>query len=289
MFDTFLRQIHQFTYTLLAFPRASRFIRTYRLWAGMKEYKWVYRFVLLVAALAGLYLVAEFLNYTETHAEATITQSVFSADGFISQIGFETYESMTDGALKWVILILLEVVIYHFMRQSLKIVANKDVEDAHKFKPFADAQARMIGVSFMAYGLEIALTEVFAGVVFGIFGPIRFLEPAFVLLVQCSLLGFAIVDNYNEQYGLKVGQSFRYTRMGYIGVCLGVGVPLYFILKIPFIGAVIGPIVASVVVAIVMYELSDLATVGYVPSKKEQAKIDKKAARKAKKLARSKS
>lgn len=280
------QQLHQIIYTFLAFPRAVRFIRTYRLWTGMKEYKWVYRFVLIVATLAGLYLLSEYMDYSSSHADATFTQSVFASDGFISQIGQETYASMTDGALKWVILILLEVVIYHFMRQSLKIIAGKEVKDAHKFKPFADAQMRMVMVSFMAYGLELGLTEAFAGVVFGIFESARFIEPAFVLLIKCSLLGFAIVDNYNEQYGLKIRQSFRYARLGYFGVCLGVGFPLYYILKIPFLGAVAGPIVASVVVALVMFELSDLATVGYIPSKKEQAKIDKKAAREAKKLAR---
>lgn len=274
-------QIHQIVYTWLAIPRASAFIRGHKLWLGLKEYQWVYRFLLLVASLAGLYLFFEILDYLDGHADAGLGNALFSQEGFLYRFGSETMESVTDGALKWVILILLEVVIYHFMRQTLKIIAKKDVSDAHSFKPFLAAQKRMIAVSFMAYGIELLITEVLSGVFFGIFGFLIFLQPALVFLVKCGLLGYAITDNYCEQFGLKISQSFRYLRLNYWGIALGLGIPLYLFLKVPFFGAFLGPILAAVTAAIVMHELSDLAKVGYQPSEKERKKLEKKMAKAA--------
>lgn len=280
------KQLHETFYTWLTFPRATAFIRHHKLWLGMKEYQWVYRFLLVVAGLAGMYLVAEYFSYTGSHADESVINTLFASNGFLYQFGGETYESMTSGALKWVILVLLEVVIYHFMRQSLRIVANKDVENAHTFKPFFEAQKRMLQVSVMAYILEIILIGVVGKLFFYMFTSFAFLQPLFDLLVQSILIGFAIVDNYNEQYGLTIRQSLRYARIKCMGILIGVGFPLFLILKIPFLGAMLGPILCSVVVAIVMFELSDLATVGYVPSPEEQEAIDRKKAKAARKSKR---
>lgn len=285
--DQLQRGMHQFMYTLLAFPRAWRFIRHYELWKGMKEYKWVYRFLLFVAGLAGLYLFNEYSSWRNSHQEAGVMNMFVGGDSFLWNISQDTYESISGGMLKWVILILLEVVIYHFMRSTIKILLKKEEQQAASFKPFMDAQIRMLVVSGMAYGLELAITAGVFGAFFGIFSSLRWLQPIAVLIVQCLLLGFAIVDNYNEQFKLEISQSYRYTRMGYLGVCLGLGLPLFFILKIPFIGAVAGPILAAVTAAIVMKELSDLHTVGYVPSEKELKKIGKKKSRRRRKEMRS--
>lgn len=281
-----LTQLHYFVYTLLAIPRAVAFIREQRLWEGLRQYKWVRRFVIGVAIVAGLYLIQEFIESVGRSTQVGIAQGFFSSDGFLGRVGHNAYDSLTDGGVKWVILILLEVVIYHFMRQSLKVIAGKEVEQAHLFKPFVEAQKRMIAVSFCAYGLEIFLTEVCTSVISGILPFLSFLEAPFVLFVQCTLIGFAIVDNYHEQFGLKIGQSLRYARQRYLGICLAVGVPLFFVLKIPFFGALVGPLVASVTVALAMYELSDLDTVGYQPTEKEKKKAAKKAAKAERKAER---
>jgi hypothetical protein len=110
------RNIHDFFYTLLALPRAWRLIRYYKLWDGLKEYKWVFRFLIVVAGLAGLYLILEYDNWSDDHSNDGFMSFFVGSDSLISTIGSDTYESITDGALKWIILILLEVVIYHFMR-----------------------------------------------------------------------------------------------------------------------------------------------------------------------------
>lgn len=284
--QTLIRQAHQVFYTWIAIPRGARFIRHHELWNGLRNYKWVQRMLLGAGAVISIYLISEFIDSIRQSSEVGVAQSLFAANGFLGRIGTDIYDSLFNGALKWIILILLEVVIYHFMRQSLKIIEGKEVENAEAFRPFIDAQRRMIIVSFMAYGIEIAMTGVVAEVFFGIFSFLSFLKPVFILFVQCALLGFAIVDNYYEQFGLKINQSVRYAREGFLGVCFGIGLPLFLVLKVPLIGAIVGPLVASVTVAIVMHELCDLNEVGYVPTEKELKKMEKKRRKAARKQKR---
>lgn len=268
----------QFLYTLLAYPRAWRFVGHYKLWLGLWKYKWVLRFLFVVAILliGGLY--GELREWLQSHQQTNAAAFFIGGDSLMMNLGKHTFSSLTNGAGKWVALILLEVIVYHFMRGTLFVVLGKEMPDADNFQPFLMAQKRMIFVSIMAFALEILLVNVGAGIFFGILAPLRWLKQPAVLLIKASLVGFAIVDNYNEQFKLSVEQSLRYTRMNYVGVALGVGLPLYLMLKLPIVGTVAGPILASVTAAIVMKELADLHTVGYQPSKKEQQKAAKRTA-----------
>ena len=255
----------------------------YKLWRGLREYGWVARGLALVGVLAGIFLIKNVGDWFRSEQDLSIWHFFFGENSLLSNIGGKTFSALTDGSLKWVILILMEVVIYHFMRASLKITLGKDVKDAHKMAPFVRAQWRMIMVSISAFIIELMLVYVAFSAAAGIIPFLRYFVPAATLIVQAYLLGFAIVDNYNEQFEISVEQSLGYVRRGYMGVCLGLGIPLYFLLLIPVIGPFIAPLLTSVTAAIVMKELSDLHLIGYIPSEKEQKKLDKKAAKKEKK------
>lgn len=278
--NTIKTTFDQFIYTLLAFPRAWRFIRHYELWKGLREYKWVFRTLLLVALASGLYLINDIFDWWESHQDANVAAFFVGGDSLIANLGKHTYQSFTDGSMKWVILILLEVIIYHFMRKTMHILLDKDMPDAHSLRPFLRAQKRMIIVSVVAFSLEVLLVNIGAGIFFGILSPLRFLKTPTILLIQTALLGFAIVDNYNEQFKFPIKASLQYVAKSHIGTAIGVGLPLFLLLKIPFLGTVAGPILASVTVAIVMRESTDLHLVGYQPSPKEQQKAERKARRK---------
>ncbi len=270
----------QFIYALLAFPRAWRFIRHYQLWKGLREYKWVFRSLLLVALATGLYLVKDILQWRESHQDATVATFFIGGDSLVANLGKHAYQSFTDGGMKWVILILLEVVIYHFMRKAMHILLGKDMPDANSLNPFLRAQKRMIIVSVVAFGLEFLLTDVGAKVFFGIAFPLRFLKAPTILLIQTALLGSAIVDNYTEQFKFPIDESLKYIFKQHIGTAIGVGLPLFLLLKIPFLGTLIGPILASVTVAIVMRESSNLHILGYQASEKALARAARRASRK---------
>ena len=272
--------IHEFFYTLMTFPRAWRFMVNHRLWEGLRQYGWVSRALVVLGILVGLVMVGEVVDWLQNHADQPLTAMAVGTDSLLWQWLVEAYESLSDGVLNWVILVLLEVVIYHFMRQTLRVILQKDVEEAHKFKPFLNAQVRMIQVSIMA----VILQEILIGISNGIL-PDQ-LEGIVNVTVQSTILGYAIADNYNEQFELTIQQSLRHLRDNYLAICLGLGLPLFLLLKVPLFGTVLGPLVTSVAAAIVLREKSDLHIVGYQMTEKEKKKAARKAARAERKRAR---
>ncbi|MFT6136364.1 MAG: hypothetical protein ACJAZM_002868, partial [Cyclobacteriaceae bacterium] len=108
----------------------------------------------------------------------------------------------------------------------------------------------------------------------------------FSVLLRSLLLGYVIADNYNEQFDLSIVRSGRNLRRNYLGICLGLGLPLFLMLKVPVIGTILGPLVASVTAAIVLREKSDLHIVGYQMSEKERQKEEKREAKEARKRAK---
>lgn len=277
--DRFKQSIHEFFYTLLAFPRAWRFMVNHRLWEGLREYGWVARALVAIGVLGAAYVIFEAIDWFGSHADAPLAAMMSSESLFVLWFA-ELTESFSEGMLNWVTLVLLEVVIYHFMRRTLKIILKKNVENAHTFKPFLDAQIRMIIVSAIAVVAEGLILNAFEMVHEG------WLFWIFSLFIRSTMLGYVIADNYNEQFGLSIDQSRRNLYRGYIGICFGLGLPLLLMLKIPLFGTVLGPLVTSVTAAIVLREKSDLHIIGYQMNEKELAKAEKKAAKEARKLAR---
>ncbi|TXF88072.1 hypothetical protein FUA23_16455 [Neolewinella aurantiaca] len=269
--------IHEFFYTLLAFPRAWRFMRNHRLWEGLREYGWVARSLVGIGVFGAAYVIFEAVDWYDHHADAPLS-AMMSGESLFLQWFNELTGSFSEGLLNWVTLILLEVVIYHFMRRTLQIVLKKNVENAHTFKPFVNAQIRMIMVSTVALVGEALILN--AGEMITD-GPVFWL---FSLFIRSTMLGYVIADNYNEQFGLSIDQSRRHLYRGYIGICFGLGLPLLLMMKVPFFGTVLGPLVTSVTAAIVLREKSDLHIIGYQMNEKERAAAEKKAAKKARKL-----
>ncbi|MEL7163687.1 MAG: hypothetical protein AAFN92_23210, partial [Bacteroidota bacterium] len=221
--ERFKHGSHEFFYTLLAFPRAWRFMVNYRLWGGLRDYGWVARMLVGLGLLIGIYMISEIVDWYQSHEQLSLTAMAFGQDSLLLRWMKELYESMSEGVLNWTTLILLEVVIYHFMRRTLAIILKKNVENAHTFKPFFDAQKRMLLVSLFAF--------IFESVVLGIFeGESFFFGTIFPITLRSLLLGWAIADNYNEQFGLSITKSYRNLQRNYIGICLGLGFPLFLML-----------------------------------------------------------
>ncbi len=255
-------------------------MRNHRLWEGLRQYGWVARGLVIIGVLLALYMVIEAMNWFDTHADAPLSAMMIGGESLLLQFMQEARESMGSGVFNWITLILLEVVIYHFMRQTLKIILKKDVENAHTFKPFLHAQIRMIKVSFIAFFIESFLLGFFDMLTGGT------LYWVISVAIRAMFLGYVIADNYNEQFGLTIDQSRRNLYRNYLGICAGLGLPLLIMMEVPVFGTILGPLVTSVAGAIVLKELSDLHIVGYQMSEKELEKAEKEAAREAKKLAR---
>ncbi|THH42048.1 hypothetical protein [Neolewinella litorea] len=272
--------VHEFFYTLMTFPRAWRFMINHRLWYGLRQYGWVARALVVIGVLVGLFMITEVVDWFESHSDAPLYAMAVGSDSLIMRLVQDAYQSLSEGTLNWVVLVLLEVVIYHFMRRTLRIIVQKDTEAAHQFRPFLHAQIRMIQVSIMALILQEVLLGVGGGLLPG------GLEWIFAVGVQSTILGYAIADNYNEQFGLTIRQSMRHLVRNYIGICMGLGLPLFLMLKVPVFGTLLGPLVTSVAAGIVLREKSDLHLVGYRMSAKEKRKAEARAAKRERKAQR---
>ncbi|MFT6000548.1 MAG: hypothetical protein ACI81P_003010 [Neolewinella sp.] len=275
-----LQGIHEFFYTLLAFPRAWRFMRNHRLWEGLRQYGWVARSLVIIGILLAGYMIFEAVDWFQSHNDSPFSAMMIGGDSLLLQWIQEASESMSSGMFNWITLILLEVVIYHFMRQTLKIILKKDVKNAHTFKPFLDAQIRMIKVSALAFIVESIFLGFFNMLIEG------WIYWAISIFIRSMFLGYVIADNYNEQFDLTISQSQRNLTRSYLGICAGLGLPLLIMMQVPLFGTILGPLVTSVAAAIVLRERSDLHIIGYQMNEKEREQEEKDAARKAKKLAR---
>ena len=270
--------VHNFFYTLLTLPRAWRFMLNHRLWEGLRSYGWVAKLLAGVGIIGSLYVLGEVSEWWASHDQISLAAITVGEDGLLLRLWKDFTGSLSDGVMNYVILVLLEVIIFHFMRRTLKIVLNKEVKDAHTFKPFYQAQKRMIAVSFIA----VVAQEILVGITED-YGTISKVAE---LYIQATILGYPIVDNYNEQFDLSISQSIRNTYRRHLGICFGLGLPLYLLFKIPLFGALVGPLLVSVTAAIVLRERSDLHIIGYQMSEKEKEKAEKKARKAAKKAAR---
>lgn len=248
----------QFFYSIVAIPRSIRFFRQHRLWEGFWRYGWVSRLLIFVAVILGLRFVMILWNKVfSTHVNdplATVMNMGVAMKDFV----VEGYSFLFFGSMKYIILILVEVIVFHVCRRTLELLTGKESEA--DFKSFVKAQTRMIKVAVRSWVLEVIATVILS-IIFGIFGWLDFLEPVLIFGIQCYFLGFALVDNYNEQFGLSIKDSAKYTK-GYAGIALGIGLVLNILFLIPIIGPIAAPILGAVTVTIVMYELSDLHLVG---------------------------
>lgn len=248
-------QFHQFQYALLKHREAPMFIRKHKLWEGFWRYGWVSRMLVVIALLIGIKLFSIFWNWWGK-AELDDLGSAVSSMGMLAGDFFkEGFDYLFLGGMKYVMLILMEVLVFHFCRRTVSILTGKD--SPASFDDFFKAQVRMIRVSIRSWIRESIVT-VLLGVAFGVAGFLHFLEPVAVFIVQCYYLGFTIVDNYNEQFGLSVKESAQDVYERHAGVALAVGAVLNVLLVIPLLGAVVAPFLSAVAATLVMFELSDL-------------------------------
>jgi len=249
-----MKYILQFLETLNYAVGSLSFVRRHRLYIGFWKYGWVTKVLIALAIIVGLKLFLVFLDWQSSGFILTDGEDRTSIGEVLKESIQDSYAYLFDGSLKYIILLLMEVVIFHICRKTLEVIG--DIKSETSFKVFARAQGRMVGVTFMCYGLEIAATVVI-NTAFGFVPVLDFLEPVAVLLAHLFFLGFVILDNYNEQFHVKVRDSLKLGGR-YAGVTVGLGAMVSLLLYLPLLGAVLAPIIASVAATRVMYDISDL-------------------------------
>ena len=233
-------------------------IRDRQLWKGVEGYGWVTKVLLVAAVILGASFIGQVVNWIQELSRVDSPISALSSFGnFAKNVALDGYSSFSSGLLKYVVLLLSEVLIYHFMQRSLQELVDKPVTT--RFKAFFDAQIRMIKVTFRAWLMELVIS-IGVSIVFGFLGFIGFLEAPVLFLVQCYFFGVVILDNFFEQFDMKIEVSMKQCQQ-YLGVAVAIGLVLYLLMLIPLVGVVAGTILVSVTAAIVMNQWSDIAFV----------------------------
>lgn len=245
----------QFLLTIGTFRSAVDLIRDRQLWQGINRYGWVVKGLVVVAILMGLSFFSLVTDWIGGLYEAENGIAALSSVGTLaSNMALEGYESFSSGLMKYVILLLSEVIIFHFMQRALEEIQDHPIKT--DFQAFLDAQIRMIKVVIRTYIMELIATALLS-VFFGIFGFLDWLEPFTLFLVQCYFFGLVIIDNYNEQFDMSIKDSMEFSK-NYRGVSLALGIVLYLFMLIPLVGVVAGTILVSVTAAIVLNRIAKL-------------------------------
>lgn len=239
--------------TIANFHGLSNFIRENQIWNGLTKYTWLSKFLMLVGIIGGIAFIRFVFNYWSAAPDIS-TQSLAGFGTTLGNFFVEGYDLFIIGGLKYVILILMEVVIFHFARRTIEIKTGEDIDTS--LKAFIEAQIRMVKVVFYSYLMESIVTFLVVKLAFSMLG-LHFLDPVATLLIQSYFLGFAVIDNYNEIYHMTIKQSFKYTQQ-YAAVALIVGLVVYIIMMLPLLGTLLGPLIGAVVGAMTMYELHQI-------------------------------
>jgi len=245
---------------------AVGFFQKHELWKGIFRYGWLSKALLIFAIVLGIryFLVLfDWINNVTDSGLNVDTMMILGSSSF--DFWRENFGWLFSDKKEYVILVLTEVITFHVVRSTIAILTHK--KQNKSFDAFFKAQMRMIGVAAFSWLIEL-LGGIFSGIAFKLL-PLDFLEESLLFLLQCFLLGFALIDNYNEQYEMKIQESAKRT-LPIAGAAIALGLVFYLFLYIPVLGALIAPAIGGVAAALLMLEFErKKELLPYVPAVKE--------------------
>ena len=210
-------------------------------------------------------MVACLFSYWTVRYCVQLFSSWFGSDGgdgasFVQQM------TINSSSSNYLLLILLEVIIFHFAVRTLNILKGR--KDTLALKQFIKAEKRMIYVSLMNYVLGIAANATLS-VALGLL-RLGSLKVVGMFLVTSYFVGLSFFDNSNEQYSISPKAS-RYVVRQYWPAALTLGMVITAFMGIPILGPVVGPIWGAVAAALYGHQVA-MHTVPipekYLPKKK---------------------
>lgn len=258
--EQFITQVRnnakQFIPALFTHIEAWNFIALHKPWQGILKRGWFIYVVLGAGIIVALNFFSIFiagLGKIEATGISAFGASMVNAFDYIAK---EEYNYFFQGGIKYIVLILMEVLIFYCSGRTLEIITGQDV--SFTVNDFINAQKRAIKVSIFSFVMEILVSVGFS-ILLSLMNA-DFLESPMEWFVQSFFIGFAMIDNYNEHHGMGVKESFRTSRQ-FIGVGLAVGIVGYLFFLVPFIGAIIGSILGAVTATLIMHDQTHLSTI----------------------------
>lgn len=224
------------------------FTRRSRLWEGVFRYGWLRRVLVLAIALASVPSLAALFDWINLVQEGEVLQAGLGTS--ITTSFEESKDLLLFGGFKYVVLILMEVVVFHFTRRTLEMKTGQPLDTS--FRAFLQAEWRMIRLTLFSALMEAfwgTMIVVAGGLVLGSLG-----KNLALILVQSFFMGFAMMDNYFELKGMRLKDSFH-TSLHYAGLAVAVGAVANLLLFIPLAGSVAAPLLGSVAATLALHHL----------------------------------
>jgi hypothetical protein len=241
-----VRFIEQFTITLVLHKKAWEFMKQNRPWKGLRQYGWMVWIMLGAALLLGWQFFREVWNLMTTLTSGGPAATAGFAS-FFENFSFEKFGWAIQGGRKYLVVIVLELFTFHFIRQTMEI--RTGMKSDSSFQAFITAEKRMIVASLTAWIFETIVRGV-ANIALGIVGLEMLKMPA-GLVIQFYFLGFLLIDNYLECFGKKVSESRLHTYR-VAGVAVATGMVAYFLMFVPLVGVVVATMLGAVTATIAM-------------------------------------
>jgi len=234
--------INQFIAIFKAMRDTPKFIVEHKLWLAIKEQRGMLMFAICVSFLFTYLLygdVQEFLNgYFQSTSVIEPSEGIETSEMINTEaIAPPKIGELVSSGTKFMMMVLLEVVIFTFSVKTLNILRSQD--RTLVFKDFWRAEKRMLIVmllSFIAGIVLLVLTKIALGII-----GIQFLTPVVMFFIYAYILGYAFFDNFNEQFGLEIKES-KNIIWQHKGAALGLGLVATFLFMIPLIGALVVPV-----------------------------------------------
>lgn len=250
----------QFRYVIDKHFEAIFFVYEHKLWRGIFRYGWLAKALLILGIIIGLRLFGVIQSWWQSSHFEDPEVAISSMTNLMSLIANESYSFLFAGSSRYMLLVLVEILIFHFSRRTVEILTAKPARA--DFQEFIQAQVRMLLVALRSWIMEIIvvfLIGLFLGLInfFNLWGIDEVVKPILVFTAQSFFTGFAVVDNYNEQFRMPINESFK-TTVKLAGVSIGAGMIFQGLILIPLVGLVSGSILVAVAVSLAMFELTDL-------------------------------
>lgn len=225
---------------------AVHFIWEHRPWKGLLKHRWAFYILTGVGLLVGWELIRVIIQIAGAMRTA-LSPDLVAPAGFWGRIDLGKFTWILHGGQKYLVLIILEIFTFHFIRQTLSI--RTGLVSEHSFKSFTHAEKRMMSVSLQAWVLK----SISRGIAYGALGIVglKTLKMPVGYLIEFYFLGYILVGNYLECFSYKVRESEKIVRT-MAGVAVAVGLVAFLLMKIPAIGIVLATTIGSVAATLAM-------------------------------------
>ena len=165
------------------------FFKKNELWRGIFQHKWILLITVIISVLFSYTLFSNLYDFMFNSSEPLDLGLINTEEDSSGSKNKNRFTAISGGS-KFLLLVLLEVVIFHFSVKTLEILNNEKYQT--NFNMFLKAEFRMLKVMIRS-AIQSAIVHVILYIVLGIAG-MDIILPACMYLVHSFFIGLAFFD-----------------------------------------------------------------------------------------------